>query len=81
MKKMNQKYMASAVAVVLAATSVMSVSAVGVSAADKDLEKVTFLTGHRTPTIQDFMQLLQTDIMKRQVWMWKSFSRRKTVQL
>ena len=42
MKKMNQKYMASAVAVVLAATSVMSVSAVGVSAADKDLEKVTF---------------------------------------
>ena len=42
MKKMNQNYMASAVAVVLAATSVMSVSAVGVSAADKDLEKVTF---------------------------------------
>ena len=43
MKKMNQKrYMASAAAVVFAAASVMSVSAVGVSAADKDLEKITF---------------------------------------
>lgn len=65
MKKMNQKYMASAVAVVLAATSVMSVSAVGVSAARPKIWKRlhSVLTGHRTPTIQEHLCALANGIL------------------